>query len=240
MAAGGTRVGRIAFWMKEWHKKWTVEGKPGSVMLCGVRVFLLGYSTESVLGKKRKMRLLRVKQVHRGPWMHCEEEKITLCHNSEDSFSSPLLLLLDSKPTSCGASHFKPCPAGVVWSFRVSLHSQRGHFLHLRQVNVLCRAQRVRQNLCCTFSMFSCLTGVYNEVSMVLLVMQADRSLLVGTPPSGPWQSSSSLRHHLTAMPVALWVYRAGLRGCSVASTQAAQGQKLIRQPYNLAVRGTR
>lgn len=64
-----------------------------------------------------------------------------------------MLLLLDPKTVSHVTSHhLKPCPTGAVWSFEMSLTSQRGHFLHLWQVNILSRALCVRENPCCTFS----------------------------------------------------------------------------------------
>ena len=81
------------------------------------------------------------------------------------------------------------------------------------------------------------LTGVHNEASMVLLIMPADRPLLVGTPPSGPWQSSASLKHHHTVPPTALWVYRAGLGGCLCGqhtSSSRSETHKANLQPSSM------
>ena len=42
-------------------------------MLCGVRVFLLGWGI--CVREKRRVRLLKVKEVDRGPWVRPAEEK---------------------------------------------------------------------------------------------------------------------------------------------------------------------
>lgn len=61
------------------------------------------------------------------------------------------------------------------------------------------------------------LTGVHNETNMSI-IMQADRPLLVEySRHLDPDSPQHPLKHHHTAVPVALWVYRAGLEAASVA-----------------------
>lgn len=150
-------VGGTAFPTGEWHTKWNSWRKT-YVMLCGVKSISAWLKCRISVrkGKKRKMKLLRVKQVYRRPWIHYKEGKITSCHNLEDSSPYSLLLLLDSKPTLHGASNnWEPCPAEAVWSFKVSFASQKGHSPYSRQVNTLPRAYCMRTPAAYSYYVFT-------------------------------------------------------------------------------------